>query len=89
MQLREGGADVRTVQLWMGHRSLESTLEYLKPARDKEIQAKVENSPLAKWGEFVRTLGFGADSRPIKRCVGDLQQRNPAATSQACPPADE
>ena len=29
-----GGFDVRTVQHWMGHRSLETTMKYLAPARD-------------------------------------------------------
>jgi len=28
------GFDVRTVQGWMGHRSLETTMRYLVPARD-------------------------------------------------------
>ena len=30
----EGGFDVRTVQHWMGHKSLETTMRYLAPATD-------------------------------------------------------
>jgi integrase len=28
------GFDVRTVQHWMGHKSLETTMRYLSPAKD-------------------------------------------------------
>ena len=35
MHLR-AGVDLTTVQTWMGHKDLESTMRYLKPARDKE-----------------------------------------------------
>jgi integrase len=40
MHLR-AGVDLRTVQTWMGHKDLESTMRYLKPARDKEALQKV------------------------------------------------
>ena len=40
MHLR-AGVDLRTVQNWMGHKDLESTMRYLKPARDKEALDKV------------------------------------------------
>jgi len=40
MHLR-AGVDLRTVQNWMGHKDLESTMRYLKPARDKEALRKV------------------------------------------------
>ena len=40
MHLR-AGVDLRTVQTWMGHKDLESTMRYLKPARDKEALRKV------------------------------------------------
>jgi integrase len=35
------GVDLRTVQLWMGHTDMESTLRYLKPSRSEEVHAKV------------------------------------------------
>jgi integrase len=40
MHLR-AGVDLRTVQLWLGHRDLESTMRYLKPARGKGVREKV------------------------------------------------
>lgn len=35
------GVDLRTVQLWMGHTDMESTLRYLKPSRSEQVHAKV------------------------------------------------
>jgi len=48
MHLR-AGVDLTTVQTWMGHKDLESTMRYLKPARDKEALQKVNATfPLQK-----------------------------------------
>jgi integrase len=35
------GVDLRTVQSWMGHSDLESTMRYLRPNRSREVQNKV------------------------------------------------
>jgi len=43
------GIDLRTVQLWMGHKDLKSTMVYLKPARGKEILERVNASSLAAY----------------------------------------
>lgn len=40
MHLR-AGVDLRTVQAWMGHVDLESTLRYLKPARSEQARDQV------------------------------------------------
>jgi len=49
--LREG-IDLRTVQDWMGHKDLESTMRYLKPARGKGIREKV-NATFAAAGASI------------------------------------
>ena len=35
------GVDLRTVQLWMGHTDMESTMRYLKPSRSEKMREKV------------------------------------------------
>ena len=35
------GVDLRTVQAWLGHTNLESTIRYLKPARGEAVREKV------------------------------------------------
>jgi integrase len=35
------GVDLRTVQLWLGHSDMESTMRYLKPSRSQQIRKKV------------------------------------------------
>jgi integrase len=37
----QGGVDLRTVQQWLGHSDLESTMRYLKPSRSQQVRAKV------------------------------------------------
>jgi integrase/recombinase XerD len=37
----QAGVDLRTMQSWMGHKDLESTMRYLKPARGKGVRERV------------------------------------------------
>jgi integrase len=37
------GFDLRTVQAWAGHKDIESTMRYLRPAAAKDIQEKLNN----------------------------------------------
>lgn len=43
----EGGVSIRTLQEWLGHSDLESTIAYLKYVRGKDVQRLVDNSELA------------------------------------------
>lgn len=38
----QGGVDLATVQSWMGHSDLASTMRYLKPARGASVKSKVD-----------------------------------------------
>jgi len=38
------GVDLRTVQSWMGHTDLASTMRYLKPNHSQEVRVKVNNT---------------------------------------------
>jgi integrase/recombinase XerD len=38
------GVDLRTVQAWMGHSDLESTMRYLRPARSEQVRSKVDTT---------------------------------------------
>ncbi len=38
------GVDIRTVQDWMGHTDIESTMRYLKPNRNKTVRDKVNGT---------------------------------------------
>jgi integrase/recombinase XerD len=40
--------DLRTVQLWLGHTDIESTMRYLKPSRSQQVRDKVNE--IFAWG---------------------------------------
>ena len=38
------GIDLRTVQMWLGHSDMESTMRYLKPSRSQTVKDKVNST---------------------------------------------
>ena len=38
------GVDLRTVQMWLGHVDIESTMRYLKPSRSQTVRDKVNST---------------------------------------------
>jgi integrase len=43
----QDGIDIRTLQQWMGHRDIASTMIYLKGVRNSDIQARLNKGSLA------------------------------------------
>jgi integrase/recombinase XerD len=43
----QDGIDIRTLQQWMGHRDIASTMVYLKGVRNSDIQARLDKGSLA------------------------------------------
>jgi len=46
----QAGVDLRTVQQWMGHKDLASTMRYLKYARGKGVLVRRETPRLCRGG---------------------------------------
>jgi integrase/recombinase XerD len=45
----QDGIDIRTLQQWMGHRDLASTMVYLKGARNRDVHARINAGSLASF----------------------------------------
>lgn len=43
------GVDIRTLQIWMGHRDIKSTMVYLKGIQSKDVLAKINAGALAEY----------------------------------------
>ena len=43
----QDGIDIRTLQQWMGHRDIASTMVYLKGVRNSDIQVRLNRGSLA------------------------------------------
>lgn len=57
------GLDVRSVQEWLGHKKITTTMKYLTPATQKESRAALDNLPKGKHGEAaIQPQGSGTDA---------------------------
>ena len=50
------GVDIRTLQIWMGHRDIKSTMVYLKGVQSKDVLAKINAGALAEYVALNRTI---------------------------------
>lgn len=50
------GVDIRTLQMWMGHRDIQSTMVYLKGVQSKDMLAKINAGALAGYVGVNTTL---------------------------------
>jgi integrase len=46
----QDGIDIRTLQTWMGHRDIASTMVYLKGVRNSDIQSRLNQGSIAAFG---------------------------------------
>jgi integrase/recombinase XerD len=53
--LQDHVCDIRTLQLWLGHSDLASTMVYLKAVRNKDVAARVNGSELAAFASAIPT----------------------------------
>jgi integrase/recombinase XerD len=68
----EDGTSIRTLQEWLGHSDLESTMVYLKYVRRKDIQQLVDNSELASLASHVSTDSeFRKTDVPVRKRGAD------------------
>ncbi|HEY4047549.1 MAG TPA: site-specific integrase, partial [Acidobacteriaceae bacterium] len=51
--LQDGTCDIRTLQTWLGHSDLASTMVYLKAARNKDLLQRINASGLAEFAPAV------------------------------------
>ena len=58
-RMLRSGFDVRTVQHWMGHKSLETTMRYLVPATDVQVKLDLVGIP------GVANLSSGPPRKPL------------------------
>jgi hypothetical protein len=65
----ENGVSIRTVQEWLGHSDLESTMIYLKYVRRKDIQQLVDSSELAALAAHCALAGKLAEPKPSQSFV--------------------
>jgi len=49
----QDGIDIRTLQQWMGHRDIASTMVYLKAVRNRDIQARLDKGSLAAFAQKI------------------------------------
>ncbi|HLJ27488.1 MAG TPA: site-specific integrase [Candidatus Angelobacter sp.] len=54
--LQQHVCDIRTLQLWLGHSDLASTMVYLKAVRNKDVAARVNGSELAAFAAATTTV---------------------------------
>src|ERR1700675_4470008 len=61
------GFDVRTVQHWMGHKSLETTMRYLAPATDVHDEVDLVTIPSVSKAESAPRKSASRETRSLRK----------------------
>jgi hypothetical protein len=80
------GFDVRTVQHWMGHKSLEATMRYLAPATDVHDEVDLVTIPSVGKADAAPRKSAACETRSSRKAQAVRSRAAREGTRSAVPP---